>query len=191
MNGDRCVKPNCGCATKMSSTIYWCEECNIPIYENVCPKCGAEGKYISTDLRPVFPEENALISLILKNDPTKYQKSSVWYGSGMYIIDGKKVRLSVSKVNALPIEEIKLIKEKYDAFANEIQYDFFGYALVPLQLALFHSVKWPHLIQLPLFRCSKEGYLSSLLPSSHVREGLLSLHLWQCDTDVPGLHCLP
>lgn len=125
MNGDRCVKPNCGCATKMSSTIYWCEECNIPIYENVCPKCGAEGKYISTDLRPVFPEENALISLILKNDPTKYQKSSVWYGSGMYIIDGKKVRLSVSKVNALPIEEIKLIKEKYDAFANEIQYDFF------------------------------------------------------------------
>ena len=90
MNGDRCVKPNCGCATKMSSTIYWCEECNIPIYENVCPKCGAEGKYISTDLRPVFPEENALISLILKNDPTKYQKSSVWYGSGMYIIDGKR-----------------------------------------------------------------------------------------------------
>ena len=33
--------------------------------------------------------------------------------------------MSVSKVNALPIEEIKLIKEKYDAFANEIKYDFF------------------------------------------------------------------
>ena len=125
MNGDKCVKPNCGCATKMSSTIYWCENCNVPIYEKFCPKCGKEGKYVTTDIRPVFPEENALISIILKNDPVKYQKSSVWCGNGVYIIDGKKVRLSVSKVNALPIEEIKLIKEKYDAFANEIKYDFF------------------------------------------------------------------
>lgn len=103
MNGDKCVKPNCGCATKMSSTIYWCEECNVPIYEKVCPRCGTEGKYIATDIRPVFPEENVLISIVLKNDPKKYQKSSVWYGSGVYIIDGKKVRLSVSRLNALPI----------------------------------------------------------------------------------------
>ena len=42
MNGDKCVKPNCGCATKMSSTIYWCENCNVPIYEKFCPKCGSQ-----------------------------------------------------------------------------------------------------------------------------------------------------
>lgn len=35
MNGDKCIKPNCGCATKMSSTIYWCDDCNVPIFENI------------------------------------------------------------------------------------------------------------------------------------------------------------
>lgn len=38
MNGDKCIKPNCGCATKMSSTIYWCDDCNVPIFENICRK---------------------------------------------------------------------------------------------------------------------------------------------------------
>lgn len=125
MNGEKCIKPNCGCATRMSSTIYWCSECNIPIFDNICPICGTEGQYIATDLRPVFPEENALVSIIVKDDPSRYQASSVWYGSGVYIVDGKKVRLSITKINKLPIEEIKRIKEKYDLFADKINYIFF------------------------------------------------------------------
>lgn len=87
MNGDKCIKPNCGCSTEMSSTIYWCKDCNIPIYEKVCPICGNEGKYVATDVRPVFPEENALISILLKKNPKEYQCASVWFGSGAYIID--------------------------------------------------------------------------------------------------------
>ena len=125
MNGEKCIKPNCGCVTEMSSTVYWCDECNIPIFDNVCPTCGAEGKYISTDMRPVFPEENALVSIILEGDPDRYQASSVWYGSGMYIVDGKKVKLPITKINKLPVEEIKQIKEKYDLFAEKIDYTFF------------------------------------------------------------------
>jgi len=35
MNGEKCIKPNCGCTTKVSSTIYWCDNCNIPIFDNV------------------------------------------------------------------------------------------------------------------------------------------------------------
>ena len=126
MNGEKCIKSNCGCATKMSSTIYWCDECNIPIFENVCSTCGTKGKYISTDIRPVFPEENALISIILADDPAKYQESSVWYGSGAYIVDGKKVKISVTKINKLSIEEIKRIKEKYDLFTGKRDYTFFN-----------------------------------------------------------------
>ncbi len=125
MNGEKCIKPNCGCITEISSTIYWCDECNIPIFDNVCSICGNEGKYISTDMRPVFPEENALISIILEDDPICYQASSVWYGSGTYVVDGKKVKLPVIKINKLPIEEIKQIKEKYDIFAEKIDYSFF------------------------------------------------------------------
>lgn len=125
MNGEKCIKPNCGCVTKMSSTVYWCEECNIPIFDNICPICGADGKYIATDLRPVFPEENALVSIILEDDPGRYQTASVWYGSGVYIVDGRKVRFPITKINRLPIEEIKRIKEKYDLFAERIDYIFF------------------------------------------------------------------
>lgn len=126
MNGEKCIKPNCKCNTELSSTIYWCEDCNIPIFDKTCPTCGNEGRYISTDLRPVFPEENALISLLLKNNPEKYQKSSIWFGSGVYIIDGKKVKLSITKINGYPIEKIKEIKEKYDAFKENIDYSFFN-----------------------------------------------------------------
>lgn len=125
MNGERCVKPNCGCVTEMASTVYWCDECNIPIFENVCPSCGSQGRYISTDMRPVFPEENALISIILEDNPTYFQKSSAWYGSGVYVIDGKKVKLPITKINKLPIEEIKKIKEKYDDFTAQIDYSYF------------------------------------------------------------------
>lgn len=125
MNGDKCIKPNCGCSTEMSSTIYWCKDCNIPIYEKVCPICGNEGKYVATDVRPVFPEENALISILLKKNPKEYQCASVWFGSGAYIIDGKKIKLSVSKVNKLPIEDIRIIKEQYENFIEDINYEFF------------------------------------------------------------------
>lgn len=125
MNGEKCIKPNCECATVMSSTIYWCDDCNIPIFDSICPSYGKEGRYIATDMRPVFSEENVLISLLLEDDPTRYQKSSVWFGSGAYIVDGKKVKLSVAKVNKLPIEEIKKIKEKYEEFKCSIDYKCF------------------------------------------------------------------
>lgn len=126
MNGEKCIKPDCGCNTIMSSTIYWCDECNVPIFEKECPRCGKTGKYISTDIRPVFPEENALISLLLENDPKKYQKSSVWANNATYVIDGKKITLSSGDFNQLPIEEIKKIKEKYELFASQIDYTFFN-----------------------------------------------------------------
>ncbi|NBJ99207.1 phosphoadenosine phosphosulfate reductase [bacterium 1xD8-48] len=126
MNGEKCIKPECGCITQMSSTIYWCDKCNIPVFDNICPVCGTEGKYISTDLRPVFPEENALISVILENSPDRYQAASVWYGNGTYIIDGKKVKLSVTKINKMPIEDIRQIKKKYELFAEKIDYTFFN-----------------------------------------------------------------
>ena len=54
MDGEKCVK--CNHTTHMSSTIYWCSECNIPTFDRICPICGKEGDYIATDVRPVFVE---------------------------------------------------------------------------------------------------------------------------------------
>ncbi|MBO5621933.1 MAG: phosphoadenosine phosphosulfate reductase, partial [Butyrivibrio sp.] len=84
MNGVKCINTKCGHPTENSSTIYWCDHCEVPIYEKECPVCGNHGTYIATDIRPVFPEENILISTLISGDPFKYQKDSVWYGSNVY-----------------------------------------------------------------------------------------------------------
>ena len=124
-SGDKCINPKCGHKTVMSSTIYWCEECNIPTYNDTCPVCGNKGKYIATDVRPVFPEENMLISLILTGNPFEFQKKSMWYGANNYIIDGVKHKVSISEINKWPIDKVKALKEEYEKNAVDIDYTYF------------------------------------------------------------------
>ncbi len=126
MNGEKCVNPNCGCTTVVSSTIYWCDKCNIPIFDSVCPICGTGGEYLSTDLRPVFPEENILLSILLKNNPFEFEKDSVWSCSSAYVINGKKIKLSVSKINNYSMEKIKGIKDEYEKAVSKINYGYFN-----------------------------------------------------------------
>ena len=100
MNTSKCVKASCQEKTVMSTTLYWCSHCNVPIFESVCPKCGSESKYIATDIRPVFPEERLLLALIQeKENPYCYDSASVWYGGGAYIINGKKEKMDTGKKN--------------------------------------------------------------------------------------------
>lgn len=124
-SGEKCINPKCGHKTVMSSTIYWCEECNIPIYNDTCPVCGNKGKYMATDVRPVFPEENMLISLILTGNPFEFQKQSMWYGANNYIIDGVKHKVSISEINKWPIDKVKALKEEYEKNAVDIDYTYF------------------------------------------------------------------
>lgn len=125
MTGDKCIKPSCRCNTEVSTTIYWCENCNIPIFEKICSICEGEGRYLSTDLRPVFPEENMLVSILLDDDPFRYQKCSMWFGSNVYIVDGTKIKLSVAKYNSLPINRIHNIRQRYNENIKSISYEYF------------------------------------------------------------------
>ena len=125
MNSDRCINPNCGQETKMSSTIYWCDDCNIPTYQKICPNCSKEGRYIATDIRPVFPEENMLISILISGDPLRFQKDSVWYGGNSYIVNGDKIKFSVTKANKMPEDQLAEIKKQYDNNVSRITYEFF------------------------------------------------------------------
>lgn len=126
MVGERCVKPSCGYKTIATTTLYWCNECNIPVYEKVCPICGMEGEYIATDLRPVFPEERLLIALILdEEDVFKYINTSMWCANTIYIVDGKKLKISISKINRWDMGKIRDIKEKYEALVHNIDYSYF------------------------------------------------------------------
>ena len=116
----------CKKRTELSSTVYWCDNCNVPIYWEVCPCCGEKGRYIATDIRPVFPKESLLIGIILdEKRPLALQKSSVWNGSGFYIIDGKKISISTTELNNLPLEKILEIKNQYDSYVDQIDVDFF------------------------------------------------------------------
>lgn len=111
----------CNEKTIMSSTIYWCDECNIPIYDKVCPCCGDKSRYISRDIRPVFPKERLLLGILKENEnPLVYMQCSVWNGSGFYFIDGEKLKLPITELNQLPMETIKEIKVKYDEYVNSI-----------------------------------------------------------------------
>ena len=131
MTGNKCIKQSCGCSTEVSTTIYWCEDCNIPIFDKICSICEGvrtregEGRYISTDLRPVFPEENMLVSILLDDDPFRYQKCSMWFGSNVYIVDGTKIKLSVAKYNGLPINRIHDIRQRYNKNIESISYEYF------------------------------------------------------------------
>ncbi len=125
METERCTY--CGQKTISSSAIYWCYECNIPIYTDTCPCCKNKGKYVSTDLRPVFPKEKLLLGIILKKEnPLYFDNSSVWCSNNFYIVDGDKIVISISKINSLPLDEIRKIKESYDKHVNDIDVTYYN-----------------------------------------------------------------
>lgn len=97
--------PVCGSKTFEDTPveIYWCDHCKTPIIQSVnqidkgsCPLCGEKTKYMSSDLRPVFPEERLLLELLLNEKPNKYLKASVWAANNRYYINGKVVSLPSS-----------------------------------------------------------------------------------------------
>lgn len=126
---DTSTCPVCNQRTYVSkSEIFYCNHCNTPLYEETCPLCGEKGKYIGTDIRPVFPEERLLIEVIL-DKPLSFASKSVWCTSGgNYYVDGKKIKLSLKEIARTKdadsirekIEELEKQNLKYiDSFCNE------------------------------------------------------------------------
>lgn len=123
--------PICGAKTieDIPNEIYWCDECRVPVIRNInqvdkesCPICGKNMKYLSTDLRPVFPEERLLIELLTGKRPHEYIDKSVWASNNRYYINGKSVVLSNKQLEEADIDKIiKLLGEN----KNQNTYDFF------------------------------------------------------------------
>ena len=109
------------------SEIFYCKNCNIPLFEDICPLCNTHCNYIGTDIRPVFPEERLLLECIIAK-PFEYANMSVWNTSGNnYFVNGEKKRFIikdiVSKIDAddlrKKIKENKDENQKYvEAFLN-------------------------------------------------------------------------
>lgn len=124
--GEKCSMPRCEARPIVSTTIYWCDECKVPSYQDTCSHCNSKCKYIATDIRPVFPEEKLLLAILLKIDnPLELDNASVWNSNSGYFIDGKKVDLLIKDVNSLPLSEVKFIKEKYEEYLSQINRLYF------------------------------------------------------------------
>lgn len=81
---------------------------------------------MSTDLRPVFPEERLLMELMLGKKPNTYEESSVWASNGRYYIDGKSVLFPNKRYESADTEklsaDIKKFKDllSYNSFNDDI-----------------------------------------------------------------------
>ena len=95
------------------SEIYYCECCEIPVFEKTCPLCHNDCKYMGTDLRPVFPQERLMIEAI-EGTPFKYVNKSIWNTSGnYYYIDGKKIKFSIKDtIENIDADDVRKIIEE-------------------------------------------------------------------------------
>ena len=118
------VCPLCGSKTveDLPVEIFWCERCKIPIIQTstqadkgTCPICKGKTKYMSADLRPVFPEERLLLELLLQKKPHEYIEESVWASNNRYYVNGKSIAIPNGLYNAVDTDEIinLLNKNKY------------------------------------------------------------------------------
>lgn len=119
--GDECN----GCKTVSKKTIYWCDTCKVPIFDCKCSECRNDARYIATDIRPVFPEEKLLLSIITSKDPHYYDNKSVWAANNKYYVDGEKVSVAISKLNKLDLDSIATIHDQYEQSKDDINDEFF------------------------------------------------------------------
>ena len=87
------ICPVCGLETSedLPVEIYWCNDCRIPVIhvstaadKGICPVCHGKTRYLTADLRPVFPEERLLIALLLDKAPDALMQKSVWATGSRY-----------------------------------------------------------------------------------------------------------
>ena len=125
------VCPVCGSETIEDTPVevYWCKHCKTPIIQFVnqmdkgaCPLCGRKTKYLSADLRPVFPEERLLIELLLGKKPNEWIECSVWASNSRYYIDGKSVSLSSSLFQNADTD---LLYKQLEEYKSQNGYEFF------------------------------------------------------------------
>jgi len=129
-NEARC--PVCGHMTEedIPVEVMWCNECRVPIIRSIneqeretCPLYGCKTWRLSSDLRPVFPEERLLLELLLDKKPNEFIQKSVWAANSRYYIDGKSLALS-SKI--FQTSDANAIAEKLKRFSSDNSYEYFN-----------------------------------------------------------------
>ena len=110
------ICPVCGAETAedLPVEVYWCDNCSIPLIhtanqvdKGICPICAHKTRYLTSDLRPVFPEERLLLALLIGRKPDAFMEKSVWATDSRYYIDGSKpINLSTKKLAETDTDKI-------------------------------------------------------------------------------------
>ncbi len=135
------VCPVCGEKTVegVPIEVYWCKHCNTPIIhkfnqvgKGICPICAKKTKYLTTDLRPVFPEERLLLEVLLDKEPHEFIKNSVWAANSRYYVDGKSYSIPSDMFLSADTDEISKRINEYQA---ENTYEYFNKHIETFKLA--------------------------------------------------------
>ena len=125
------ICPVCGSETveDLPVEVFWCDECRLPVIhfstaadKGICPICGHKTRYLSSDLRPVFPEERLVLASLLDMQPDQLMDSAVWSGNNRFYVDGKS--LFIPK-NTYSNADANSIANKIKQFSEAIDYSFF------------------------------------------------------------------
>lgn len=123
--------PVCGSVTieDIPTEVYWCTHCEVPIIQvttqadkGFCPLCAKKMKYLSADLRPVFPEERLLLELLLGEEPFAYIEKSVWAANSRYYINGKSVLISSKTFQDADTDALS---QKLEQYSDQNTYEHF------------------------------------------------------------------
>lgn len=114
--------PICGQKTEaeIPTEVYWCDHCQVPIIRRInqsdqrdCPLCKSKIRYLSSDLRPVFPEERLLLELILKLEPMSLGDKSVWANKNRYYINGYSKVVTTKQYDEADSKSLGQILKRY------------------------------------------------------------------------------
>lgn len=110
------VCPVCGNRAELErSDIFWCDECRIPLYQKHC-SMGHKVRRLTTDIRPVFPEERLLLEILL-GEPFCFREDSVWNATGnKYIVNGKRIEFSIHQLKDVDADQVR---HEYNALKEQ------------------------------------------------------------------------
>ncbi len=116
--------PSCGSRADSKSSIFWCENCSVPVWDEECHTCGAKARYISADIRPVFPQERLLLEILLEK-PMAYANDSVWHTGTRYIVNGKAVMLPAKITSTADPDDIRKQLIEYEEQNKQNCFDLY------------------------------------------------------------------
>lgn len=107
--------------------VNWCPSCRTPVVEKERCSCGEKTRCLSTDARPVFPEERYLLYLLTGNDA--YLSRAVWAGKGYrYFLDGAANKEPLTElIQTADTDRIRLsllgvsFDDMYSRFDSEVE----------------------------------------------------------------------